>query len=45
MNILSVENVSKSFADRELFEKVSFGINWGDKVALVARNGTGNLPY
>ncbi len=41
MNILSVENVSKSFADRELFEKVSFGINWGDKVALVARNGTG----
>ncbi len=41
MNILSIENVSKSFADRELFEKVSFGINWGDKVALVARNGTG----
>ncbi len=41
MNILSVENVTKSFADRVLFEKVSFGVNWGDKVALVARNGTG----
>ncbi len=41
MNLLSVENVSKSFADRVLFEKVSFGINWGNKVALVARNGSG----
>ncbi len=41
MNILSVENISKSYADKVLFEKISFGINWGDKVALVARNGTG----
>ncbi|MEI7801353.1 MAG: ABC-F family ATP-binding cassette domain-containing protein [Bacteroidota bacterium] len=41
MNLLSVENVSKSFGERVLFEKVSFGINWGNKVALVARNGSG----
>jgi ABC transport system ATP-binding/permease protein len=41
MNYISVENVSKSYGDKELFEDISFGLNRGDKVALVARNGTG----
>lgn len=41
MNILSVENLSKSYADKPLFEKISFGITKGEKVALIARNGTG----
>ncbi len=41
MNYLSVENISKSFGDRVLFKDISFGIAKGQKVALVARNGTG----
>ncbi|MFZ6052168.1 ABC-F family ATP-binding cassette domain-containing protein [Halocola ammonii] len=41
MNYLSVENISKSFGIRTLFEDVSFGIDKGQKVALVAKNGTG----
>jgi ABC transport system ATP-binding/permease protein len=41
MNFLSVENLTKYFGERLIFEDVSFGLNEGDKVALVARNGTG----
>jgi ATP-binding cassette subfamily F protein uup len=41
MNYLSVENLSKSYGDKILFEKITFGISRGDKVALVAKNGTG----
>lgn len=41
MNYLSVENISKSFGARTLFEDVSFGINKDQKVAFVAKNGTG----
>lgn len=41
MNYLSVENLSKSYGDKVLFEKITFGISRGDKVALVAKNGTG----
>jgi len=41
MNILSVENLSKSLGLRKLFQGLSFGISRGEKVALVARNGVG----
>jgi len=41
MNYLSVENISKSFGARTLFEDVSFGINKDQKVAFVAKNGSG----
>jgi ATP-binding cassette subfamily F protein uup len=41
MNLLSVNNLSKSYGDRILFRNISFGINQGDKVALVAKNGSG----
>lgn len=41
MNYLSVENISKSFGDRVLFEDISFGINKDQKVAFVAKNGSG----
>ncbi|MBX9448996.1 MAG: ABC-F family ATP-binding cassette domain-containing protein [Taibaiella sp.] len=41
MHYLSVENLSKTYADRPLFEDISFNINEGDKVALVALNGSG----
>lgn len=41
MNYLSVENISKSFGERTLFENISFGINKDQKVAFIAKNGTG----
>lgn len=41
MNYLSVENISKSFGMRVLFEGISFGINEGQKIGFVAKNGTG----
>src|SRR5690606_24226602 len=41
MHYLSVENLTKTYADNPLFENISFNINEGDKIALVALNGTG----
>jgi len=41
INFVSVENISKSFGERVLFENISFGINEGQKVGFVAKNGTG----
>jgi ABC transport system ATP-binding/permease protein len=41
MNYLSVENISKKYAEKLLFENLSFGIEKGKKIALVAPNGTG----
>ncbi len=41
MNYLSVENIRKSFGELELFSNLSFGINEGQKVGFVAKNGTG----
>ncbi|MBT8181127.1 MAG: ABC-F family ATP-binding cassette domain-containing protein [Eudoraea sp.] len=41
MNLVSVENIAKSFGELALFEDLSFGINKNQKIALVARNGEG----
>lgn len=41
MNYLSVENLTKSFGDRLIFSDLSFGIDLGQKVAIVAKNGNG----
>ena len=41
MNYLSLENVSKSFGDKVLFDKLSFQMSKGEKIALVAKNGAG----
>ena len=41
MNLLSVEKLSKDYGARILFEDLSFGLNKGDKMALIANNGTG----
>lgn len=41
LNYIQVENISKSFGFTTLFSDVSFGIFKGDKVALIAKNGTG----
>ena len=41
MIYLTVENLTKSYGDIELFENISFGISKNQKVALIARNGAG----
>ena len=41
MNLLSVENISKAFGERIILENISFGINKDQKIALIAKNGTG----
>lgn len=38
---LQVENISKAYGDKVLFDKISFNINEGDKIALIAPNGSG----
>ena len=38
---LQIENISKSYGPKVLFDRISFNINEGDKVALIAPNGTG----
>lgn len=38
---LQVENLTKSFGDLVLFDNLSFGIGEGDRVGLIAKNGTG----
>ena len=40
-SFLQVENISKSYGDKVLFRNISFNINEGDKLALIAPNGTG----
>ena len=39
--LLTIENLSKSYGDKLLFDDISFGINAGQKTALIARNGYG----
>ena len=41
MNLLTLENVSKSFTERMLFDHISLGINEGDKIGVIGINGTG----
>ena len=41
MNYLSVENIAKAYGERLLFKDISFGINEGQKVGFIAKNGTG----
>jgi ATP-binding cassette subfamily F protein uup len=41
MNYLTLENIRKSYGEKILFEGINAYINKGDKIALIARNGTG----
>ena len=41
LNYASIENIAKAFGERILFKDLSFGINQGQKIALIAKNGTG----
>ena len=41
MNYLSIEKLSKAYGEKTLFQDITFGIEKGQKIALIARNGTG----
>ncbi|GAB7086697.1 ABC-F family ATP-binding cassette domain-containing protein [Marinifilum fragile] len=41
ISYLQVENLSKSYGDLTLFEGIGFGVGQGQKIALIAKNGTG----
>ncbi len=41
MNLLTIENMSKSYTERMLFQNVSLGINEGDRIGVIGINGTG----
>ena len=41
MNLLSVEGISKAYGEHVIFEPLSFGISKGQKIALIAKNGSG----
>lgn len=41
MNYLQVDNLSKAYGEKVLFENISFSLDKGQKIALIARNGTG----
>ena len=45
MNLLTVENLAKSYGERILFEQVSLSINSGDKIGLIGVNGTGKTTF
>lgn len=41
MNLLTIENISKTYSEKILLNNVSFGINDGDKIGLIGLNGSG----
>ncbi|MGO1371225.1 MAG: ABC-F family ATP-binding cassette domain-containing protein [Senegalia sp. (in: firmicutes)] len=41
MNLLTIENISKRYSEKELFNNITFGINEEDKIGLIGINGTG----
>ncbi|GAA0789645.1 ABC-F family ATP-binding cassette domain-containing protein [Hathewaya limosa] len=41
MNLISIENLSKSYSEKILLNKISFGINEGEKIGIIGVNGTG----
>ena len=45
MNILSAENLSKSYGMKRLFNHISFGIDDNDKIGLIGVNGTGKSTF
>ena len=45
MNILSIENLSKTVNDEPLFEAVSLGLEEGEKAGIVGRNGAGKSTF
>jgi len=45
MNLLTIENISKSYGEKILFKDVSFGISEGEKIGIIGVNGTGKSTF
>ena len=45
MNLLTTENLTKSYGERILFEQVALNVNEGDKIGLIGVNGTGKTTF
>ncbi|MCR8660041.1 ABC-F family ATP-binding cassette domain-containing protein [Paenibacillus endoradicis] len=45
MHLLSIENISKSYGEKVLFEDVTFGLETGDKIGIIGVNGTGKSTF
>ena len=45
MNILSIENLSKTVNDEPLFENVTLGVEEGEKIGIVGKNGEGKSTF
>ena len=45
MNIVSIENLTKAYGSKLLFDQVNLGINSGDKIGLIGRNGQGKTSF
>ena len=45
MNILSIENLEKTLKDEPLFENVTLGLESGEKVGIVGKNGCGKSTF
>ena len=45
VSYLQIENLSKSFGDRMLFSDITFGIYQGDKIGIIATNGSGKSTF
>ncbi|MGF7058399.1 ABC-F family ATP-binding cassette domain-containing protein [Brassicibacter mesophilus] len=41
MNLLSIENISKSYSEKQLLDNINFGIDDSDKIGIIGINGTG----
>ena len=41
MNIVNIEQISKVFGEKVIFDNASFGIQEGDKIGIIGINGTG----
>jgi ATP-binding cassette subfamily F protein uup len=45
MNLLSAENISKSYSEKQLLNNINLGINEGEKIGLIGINGTGKSTF
>lgn len=45
MNLLSIENLTKTYGEKVLFNQVTFGVDEGDKIGLIGVNGTGKSTF
>lgn len=45
MNLMFIENISKSYGERKLLDNISLGIDYNDKIGLIGLNGTGKTTF